>query len=360
MVIHPEKRITEDPDTWTPFNLIKRTRKSGSMVEPASDAFAGFQPFERLFNYRFVLDGNALVPVLRTNVHGRNHETVAGFFRFGQGVIVFAPDPSGWSPGYLDAIANIRTTQQQVRDDLPEWAERFQIEEEQAALARVAATERKLEELAQRIAQEREAVQEFQRSKALYAGTGAVLVEETANALRQLGLRVVEGPNPHADLLIWDGRNNLVAAEVKGLDGAAATRNARQANSWAADVNRTLGSSLEDRKADPVRAQYAEKLAELGFDVDVEDDDLICQGLMVIGTFRKTPLDERLMENFPDPVAKAIARWHLAALTGLDLYCLVQEAKGNPSRKAEVGSEIMTLRAVMQPKEWRKYIEVSG
>jgi hypothetical protein len=224
-----------------------------------------------------------------------------------------------------------------------------------AAFQRVGAAQIDLEEAQRRIAQERALICDLKRSKVLYAGTGANLVEETASALREFGLTVVQGPHPRADLLIWDG-TRLAAAEVKGLEGVPKEVDVRQVIAWVADVNRTLTEDLEGRNKDPVLAQYAENLTELGLDMSAPSPELECQGLMIIATHRKTPLDSRTAASFPDPVEKIIRRFDVAALTGLDLYCFLQELRSNPDRKEKITEKLVTFRGVMPPRNWRQFI----
>jgi hypothetical protein len=194
--------------------------------------------------------------------------------------------------------------------------------------------------------------------KLLYSGTGDDLVSVVGFALRELGLQVVEGPRRRADLLVWDG-SRLAAAEVKGLDGTAREANHRQAVRWAADVNACLSATPEDRKQDSDLERYAEKLTELGLNVSSPINNLECRGLMIINTFRQTPLHERNSDSYPDPVVRAIARSNVCALTGLDLYCLLKQAREEPSKKSEVTDILLSsLNGVLAAIDWREFIRV--
>jgi hypothetical protein len=64
---------------------------------------------------------------------------------------------------------------------------------------------------------------------------------------------------------------------------------------------------------------------------------------MIIGTHRQIALDVRPGDNFPDPVRRAIERTNVCALTGLDLYCLLQTIRANPNRKVDI-VEIISSR----------------
>lgn len=351
-----ENKISENPNEWEPFARINLKRRSGNLVEPTPPYAEAFTSFQTTLSYQYVIAGSGLTPLYKTSsVHPHNRETVAGFLSQGRGVIVFAPQPNEWSPGYLDAIGRLPQKREHLINDLPDWVGRFQNDKERDALDRLAAAQRELEEAHQRIEREQEVLRDLRESKVLYAGADAALVEEAAKALREFGLRVVDGPHPRADLIIWDG-TRLAAAEVKGLEASAREVDVRQVNTWSTEVNRALSEGPDGRATDPVLVQYAEKLIELGIDTSRPRTDIECHGLIIITTFRKTPLEDRTQESFPDPVAKLIGRSDVAALTGLDLYCLIEEVRINPSRKNEVAQELLTFRQVMAPRDWRQFI----
>jgi hypothetical protein len=87
-----------------------------------------------------------------------------------------------------------------------------------------------------------------------------------AAALSELGLRVVDGPHPRADLLVSDG-TRLGAVEAKGLEGSARENNLRQAERWTAEVRSAVSSTPERRAADPDLPRYAEQIEKLGIPV---------------------------------------------------------------------------------------------
>lgn len=76
---------------------------------------------------------------------------------------------------------------------------------------------------------------------------------------------------------------------------------------------------------------------------------------MIIGAHRRTPLDKRPVESFPDPVVKLINRFDVAAMTGLDLYCLLEQAKRDPSQKRSIAKKLMNFQGIMPPLDWRKF-----
>jgi hypothetical protein len=81
---------------------------------------------------------------------------------------------------------------------------------------------------------------------------------------------------------------------------------------------------------------------------------------MIIGTFRQTPLPDRPPESFPDTVARAIQRSRVCALTGLDLYCFLQEAKIDPTRKPNFVNKLFGNNGPISAKDWHMFISEKG
>jgi len=352
--------IEESMNDYPPFNLVILENSVGELVEiedEFKDTLGGLAPIIR---YDYILTGQNLTPALRTSsARQQRSRTVGGICRVGNGAVVFAPPLKNWSdarlPAYLGALSDIRQLLDRVPGDAPDWSSRFQSPTERAAASRISELDRQAAEL-HRLSNEQKAIVEAEeRLKLLYSGTDHDLVSIVALALRELGLAVVEGPRARADLVFWDGKR-LAAAEVKGLDGTARERNHRQAERWAADVNATLVSTPEDRTEHPELEQYAEKLLELGLAVDKPVTDIECRGVMIIGTHRQIPLDQRPVVSFPDPVARAIARSNVCALTGLDLYCVLQEVRVDPGRTQAIVDTLLSSKGVMSTKDWRAFI----
>ena len=79
---------------------------------------------------------------------------------------------------------------------------------------------------------------------------------------------------------------------------------------------------------------------------------------MVIGTFREIPLQERTRPDFPDPVARRIARSSVCGLTGLQLLGLVLEAQTDPARQKEIVDALFTTNGVLKEAEkWNTFLK---
>jgi hypothetical protein len=278
----------------------------------------------------------------------------------GEGAIVFSPLPKDWADlrllEYYQSLAQITEIFRNQPADVSEWTSAYASEPERTAAHRIADLGRRISKLRGEVASENEILSTERRLKLLFSGTGDGLVSRTAEILREFGLQVVEGPKGRADLLVWDGKR-LAAAEVKGVDGTAREYHHRQVITWAAETNSALCATPDDRKQHPELEQYAQKLSELGIDTASPVTDLECRGLMIIGTFRQAPLEERdQLASYPDPVTRAIERTSVRALTGLDLYCLLQEARQDPKQKNAAVDALLSGDEVLSAKDWRKII----
>lgn len=340
-----------------PFDGLTFVESHGRLVTPSSYPTL-LEPFADHFEYQYTLKGNDVVPLLHTAPSQRQRsEIVAGVVRREKGIVVFAP-PLPRARGYLEFLESLNALPALLAhapQDPPPWTSLFQSERERSALNAAADLEAEISKLRSTADEHLCAADKERKLKLLYSGSDYHLVEKVAEALAEFGLKVVEGPHPRADLLIYDG-TRLAAAEVKGLSGPARETNVRQVQRWAADVNATLTKTTNERDNDIDLLRYAEKLAQLGLDLDTPIMDLECRGLMVVGTYKDTPLDKRTSESFPDPVQRIIARSDISALTGLVFYCWVQEVRQDPKRKRVIVDQLLSTNGVLPVREWGRWI----
>ena len=218
----------------------------------------------------------------------------------------------------------------------------------------IATLTEKLRSLEEEVANEEVLVAEFRKLKALFTTSGDEFKSAVAAALQELGLKCVDGPHPRADLLVSNGRR-VAAVEAKGLDGSARETNFRQVERWKAEVNLSQTLHEEERESDPDLRRYAEQLRSLGETSDAPGN---CKGIMIIGTFRGTPLNERTSPDFPDGVIRLLAQANVCALTGLQLFGLVLMARKNSAMKERIVDALYTTSGVCNlALAWRDFLE---
>lgn len=364
MTVGLDNGTMQDLMAHSPFDKFSLYELHGELIS-TEPSFEDFSSHAELLKYDYVISGENFVPVFRSaSSKQQRSQVVGGLIRIGKGALFFSPTAKQWNDaGLLDYYATVARLPELLTSkaaDLPTWTRGFQSRVERNILSRISGLEDEIAKLCARREKETASAESEQALKLLFAGTGESLVATVGEALQEFGLKVVHGPRPRADLLLWDGASRLAAAEVKGLDGSAREHNLRQAERWAADVRSTLVASPEERQAHPELVQYAETLRRLGIDVSEPCPDLDCRALMIIGTFRQMPLPDRPPESFPDTVARAIQRSRVCALTGLDLYCFLQELKIDPTRKPDLVDKLFCNNGPISAKDWHMFISEKG
>jgi hypothetical protein len=237
--------VQDDLIDLPPFNEVKLTPHSGELIAPIEQFSREFSSFTPLLRYEYIVQGEEIIPLFTTSTTRREHsQIVGGIVRKGNGAIVFSPPAKNWNDSgllaYFEAIARVPELLGPALKIVPGWTDAFQSKAEREGLGRISEINREIAALEQRRGKELELVEEETQLKCLYSGHDNSLVETAEKALRELDLRVVRGPHPRADLLIWDGGERLAACEVKGLKGTAREHNLRQMERWVADVKSTL------------------------------------------------------------------------------------------------------------------------
>jgi hypothetical protein len=244
---------------------------------------------------------------------------------------------------YISAIPKLPQILVDRTSHLPPWIDKFRIASEMKAAEAIDALRQEIAEHEKRIVEQQTILSKARELKALFAGTGDEFKDAVALALTELGLKCVDGPHPRADLLATNG-SRLMAIEAKGLEGNARESNFRQVERWKAEVNSAVSMSPEELDADPDLRRYSEQLKQFKLPPTIGDD---CKGLMVIGTFRNTPVSGRQGPDFPDGVIRMLGHSDVCALTGLQLFGLIILVRKNPEMKSEIADHLFTTAGVL-------------
>jgi hypothetical protein len=155
-------------------------------------------------------------------------------------------------------------------------------------------------------------------------------------------------------LLCTNGRR-IAAVEAKGIDGGAKEEYVRQVMMWMPEVD--AARSLTSSGIDPQLNGYIQQLAKL--DLSAIDGGTDCKGILVLGTFRQKPLDQRPQPDFPENPVAVMVRQDICAVTGLQLFGLVMEVRANPERREKIGTALFETRGVLDLcRDWRQYLAV--
>ncbi len=359
-----------------PISWANPIPKNGSMIEYCGPKEARTQLQYILDNpqYEYILDSADLVPLLTVSTTQPTPAQLVAGYRYLEAVIVVFVPPPGPDTSvrhlgdivdaaanelprkFLEELVDLPSRLGRIDPSLPNWTNLFRLPEEAAAHAEIDKLTSEVTVLQESITSYRKAISGAQPVKHLFASSGDQFVDAVKGALHELGLEIIDGPTPRADLLAWDG-NQVAVIEAKGLDGPARESNMRQCERWRMDVIATLNSSPEERDAEPDLRRYAAKLSELGVPLDGPDSPTDCKGILIIGTYRKRPLSERMEPDFGDPLTRTISRSPICALTGLQLLGLMLEARLDPERREAIVDSLFATRGVLgDAADWRSFL----
>jgi hypothetical protein len=346
-------------ENFPPFSNVKLTAKSG-MSTRSAPAFASLlDPLVGSIDYQYVLKGPKLIPLIfvRTTVKTSGPpDVIAAAVQLGAGFVIFTPDSRG--DAYWKAMMQLPSLLRAPTLEFPPWVDTFLTASEKAAFEGRAARKREHEELQLELSRLDQELDAARQLKQLFVGTGTPFEDAVAAALTELGLRVVKGPHPRADLLATDGKR-IAAIEAKGVEGTAREEYIRQVMMWMPEVDASLGTDSDAAERDPVLEAYSQQLAQLNLsDRDKSQD---CKGILVLGTFRLTPLDQRTQPDFPDNVQLVMGRQDICALSGLQLFSLVVLARSDDKLKAQFREALFASRGMLPlGLDWKQALSLSS
>jgi len=339
-----------------PFNKVKLTAKSGASIRCSPAVASALDPLVRWIKYDFVLEGPNLIPLLfvRTTQNTVDRpDMVAGAIELGKGFVIFAPD--GRQNVYWRALYGLPALLRSSNAEFPSWTDRFHTGWEKVAFSGVATRKAELDRLKTELAELVGEIDQARKLKMLFVGTGASFEAAVAAALVELGLQVVKGPHPRADLLATNGKR-IAAIEAKGVDGGAREEYVRQVMMWMPEVDAALAMTTESAENDPVLDDYRRQLTNLN--LNDRDPDQDCKGILVLGTFRSAPLDQRTQADFPENVKAVLARQDICALTGIQLFVLVVLARSDEAIRKQVRQALFNTRGVLEMGlDWTRALE---
>jgi hypothetical protein len=348
-----------------PFDGLSMEASNGQLVE-----FCGpekLQPYLALsaqeLQYSTVIKSADVVPLFKVS-KGRfgSDQIVGGFKRFDNGFVIFVPPWRNPQPQVMDLyLSNLAALPdhllQQNLDDLPPWSTKYQTDREKDAIHEIARLQEQISELSSQIGRQEGIVEADWHLKQLFAGSGEAFAATVAEVLSAMGLTVSEGPRGRADLIGYDGKRIFVF-EAKGLEGTAREHNLRQTERWVSDIRSAITAPEDQKRTDKDLERYGQLLAELGVPAN---EEIECKGVMVIGTYRKMPINERKDIGFPDPVARPINRSHVCALSGLQLLGLYLDCRNGRKQGSEILAKIYATDGVFQEAaDWRSFLAEVG
>jgi hypothetical protein len=341
-----------------PLGKLNYQSAQGSRMEVCGPQAAGKALIDVIedMSYSFLLEGDDFKPLVRVKAANKNSppQYVAGYLHPGAGLVIFLPAVRGSAQAFQKiqlAIQNLVTALTRRRpDQLPVWVNAFRSEPERAASAAIDALEAEAARIKMEAAQHQTVLDEALELKQLIGGSGQGFANAAANALLELGFRVVEGHHPRADLVVSNG-SRIAAVELKGVEGSIAEKHLRQVVAWKTEIDNILSIPPDERSKE--QAEYATAIAELKTPVG----ELDCKGLLIVGTFRTTPLNLRSEPDLPDPVERRLGGVDVCVITGVQLFSLVLAGRQNPKLRPLFVEELMNTKGHLgRARDWKEFL----
>jgi hypothetical protein len=305
----------------------------------------------------------------------RSGDLVGACYDHGSGLIIYMPPTLAWDGGggqanlqkktYLEGLtklpALLRETIKGVRPSLPPWSERYILKPEAALISDLANIDAQLSALKARREQKELILLQEQQWKHLFVSHDDVLVQAVIKAFNALGIAAVPGPKVHADALAtYKGR--LAAVEIKGKTKSAARSDADECQVWVSELIAAQTADAEEIRTKPVIAAYRQRLAELGIELGEPEADnpqpLPVKGILIINTYRDTPLGERRADDFPHAMLDTVERNGQCALSALQLLGMVHAAREDESQKDALASMLFdTVGRLERFETWQAFFE---
>ena len=339
---------------------IRFEHKVGRSVGLVGDSatVAPFAPFIDKVQYRYILGGPETVPLLRVvTTHDGPDQLVALLKRHGAGRVIFVPPIQGAATdqiAYYDALSRIPVPQLSSGAPVPSWALGYLTQGEFDAAKSIEADKKQIATLERQIDGATAHIREQSWLKQLFVGTGDALMSAVKRALEELGLKVAKVQGNRTDLFAFYD-DQLLVIEVKGLERSSRAENLSQVNRWIADARSALIASAETLADDHHLSQCAKAIAELGVPSE-KWATIKCKGCMIINTYRSIPLDDRTDPDFPNDLLQEIRRSDVVALTGLQLLCMVLEARRSSTGVANLEA-LFETNGTFQVCDWREHLK---
>lgn len=143
----------------------------------------------------------------------------------------------------------------------------------------------------------------------------------------ELGFEILQAEKNRDDLIVKYG-DDIAVVEIKGLSHSAGEKNAAQLEKWRATY-------LEIHGVNP-------------------------KGILLVNTYRETPLAERNQPDFPEQMLRyAVGREH-CLITAVQFLTLYYEAVKNPQfKEAIIKSLFETVGRYTGNFKWQDYIKIA-
>jgi hypothetical protein len=216
---------------------------------------------------------------------------------------------------------------------IPEWANNIMLPGEKEELTKLDNNKEELVKIETQVKQQEELVKAISRHKILFTGTGTNYENEVNFIFNELGFIPIEKKDVDCDGA-FEYDDDIFIIESKGVNKSASKVHVRQLVEWINKFARIMEEETQ-KESDP-------------------------KGLLIINTFRNTPLIERKEASFPDNVIEYAQEQKICLMTGLQLLILYCEFKNNKITLEELIKEIIDTKGVFKLyQDWQNYLSIN-
>jgi hypothetical protein len=225
----------------------------------------------------------------------------------------------------LDSVKKLRFDPKAI--PLPKWTESYFLPGEYEIKQKVIQLNEQIEKLKIEVEKSKSEMETIVEKKRLLTATGDELEMKVEEIFVALGFEILQADKNRDDLIVkYD--ENIAVVEIKGVNNSAGEKNAAQLEKW--------------------RAIY--------FEVHGVNP----KGILLVNTYRETPLAERNQPDFPEQMLRyTVGREH-CLITTVQLLALYYETINNPQTKGAIIKSLFdTIGRYSNDYKWQDYIQMA-
>lgn len=223
-----------------------------------------------------------------------------------------------------DLLANLGLLSDRGSRVRPTWANQYSTTKQRQLRTTIVAQQTQIEEARAKFTELQSERERAEAPDQLFLGSGRALELEVAEVFKLLGGTLTE-PDPGRDDWKVTFPEGACVVEVKGVKKSAAEKHAAQLEKW-------------------VAAAY-------------EETSQMPKGILVVNTWRETPLTGRTGDDFPSQMLPySEGRGH-CLVTGLQFFVIRADLEKNPKRAAHWRKVLMEAKGTIETGDWRTILE---
>ncbi len=278
-------------------------KKTGKNIQPITEEFVVkyFDSQRGRFHYHEIFINPSGIPLMYIK---ETNYVVSQYCKIGEGIVLFLPrfsvdysSPSDINIFFdqtLSLLASLKSFKPIKPMEYPEWVKEYEIIGEREELDKLEKLIKKRTSIENQINHQEQQLSYFNELKALVGSTGTQLENIVVRIITEIGFKAIKPSGNRDDLIINYGKR-IAVVEIKGVAKSAAEKHAAQLTKWVANYYSEKGENPK--------------------------------GILMVNTYRDTPLRERQGPDFPDQMLAYSTQMKHCLMTCSQLLCLYIDFK---------------------------------